>query len=73
VRGVNSQTWPKSVGQFSMQSLITPTDSPRHRMASDVTIWFGPFELDLGTGERRRSNQRVKLNPHPVQSSDAVC
>ncbi len=35
------------------------------RTASSAMIRFGPFQLDLSTGELRRSNQRVKLAPQP--------
>ena len=37
----------------------------KDRMASNAIIRFGPFQLDLVTGELRRSNQRVKLAPQP--------
>jgi TolB-like protein/Flp pilus assembly protein TadD len=36
-----------------------------NRMVANAMIRFGPFQLDLATGELRRSNQRVKLAPQP--------
>jgi DNA-binding winged helix-turn-helix (wHTH) protein len=35
------------------------------KFSSGSKIRFGPFELNLGTGELWRSNQRVKLAPQP--------
>jgi TolB-like protein/Tfp pilus assembly protein PilF len=35
------------------------------RMVSNERIRFGPFQIDLATGELRRSNERVKLAPQP--------
>jgi TolB-like protein/Flp pilus assembly protein TadD len=34
-------------------------------MVANAIIRFGPFQLDLATGELRRANQRVKLAPQP--------